>query len=463
MSDSGRVEHRNPDWVPDRYPFIVMRREWFGGYLFNRFLSHTELDPLQARVLELCEGYLSIREIRDIIGREFALAQPVVERRMEAAFDLFDRFCAVHWREERKAGDYTPPQARPWGRTAEPTTLSAPIYVLWDITYACNLRCRHCLVDAGNQPPQPMSLPEICRIIDQLVDMGVLYVNFVGGEPFIRRDMFDILAYASQRPIGLSVTTNGVLVDDALVSRLAAINLFDVQVSIDGLEETHDTFRGLHGTFGKATEAVRRFSEASFRTTINTVMTKLNHNELEPMVDLAISLGTTTYKAVAFLPVGRGKQNYEHLMLTPEQLRENILQLRELGTKYEGVINIVTEENYPLLSDHDREAIPATCFPAMGCAAGISQLVIDPIGQVFACPFLHEFPAGDLQRQSLPDIWERSEILNAFRHVDKAKLKGKCHTCRYASTQCRGGCRASAYAMTGDLWAEDPLCWHAGH
>lgn len=464
MSNSvKKVEHRNLDWVPDRYPFIVMRREWFGGYLFNRFLSYTELDVLQARVLELCEGHLSIREIKNIIGREFDLAQPVVERRLKAAFDLFDRFYAIHWREERKAGDYTLPQARPWSGAVNPTKLSAPLYVLWDITYACNLRCKHCLVDAGNQPPQPMSLLDVYRVVDQLVDMRVLYVNFLGGEPFIRQDMFDILAYTSQHPIGMSVTTNGLLVDDELVSQLADINLFDVQVSIDGLEKTHDTLRGLCGSFSIATEAVRRFSDAGFRTTINTVITKLNHHELEQLVNLAISLGATTYKAVAFLPVGRGKDNYDQLMLTPKQLRNSVLRLRELGAKYKGIINIVTEENYPFLHEHDREVAPATCFPAMGCAAGISQLVIDPVGQVFACPFLHQFLAGDLRRQSLPEIWEQSEILNTFRHVDKAKLKGKCHACHYAPTQCRGGCRASAYAVTGDIWAEDPLCWHTVH
>ena len=131
--------------------------------------------------------------------------------------------------------------------------------------------------------------------------------------------------------------------------------------------------------------------------------------------------------------------------------------------KHKEVINIMTEENYPLHSQRGHDVAPATCFPAMGCAAGTSQLVIDPVGQVFACPFLHEFPVGDLRWQSLSEIWERSELLNAFRHVEQAKLQGKCHTCHYAPTQCRGGCRASAYAVTGDLWAEDPLCWHTGH
>lgn len=463
MSTSTRAKHRDLDWVPDRYPFTVVRREWFGGYLFNRFLSYTKVDLLQIRVLELCAGYLSIGEIRDIIGREFVLAQPVVERRVDAAFDLFDSFCAIHWREKRKAGEYAPLQAVSSSGAPKPTTLSAPLYVLWDVTYACNLRCRHCLVDAGNKWPQPMSLPKVCRIVDQLVDMGVLYVNFLGGEPFIRRDMLEILAYASQLPIGLTVTTNGVLVDDDMVSRLTDINLFDVQISLDGLEKTHDAFRGLDGTFRKATEAVQRLSDAGFRTTINSTMTKLNRNELEPMVDLAISLGATTYKAVAFLPVGRGKQDYEHLILTPEQLRENILLLRELGAKHKGVIDIVTEENYPFLSELRSEATPATGFPAMGCAAGVSQLVIDPFGQVFPCPFLHDFLAGDLRRQSLLDVWEKSDILNVFRHIDKAQLKGRCHACPHAPTRCRGGCRASAYAVTGDLWAEDPLCWHTVH
>ncbi|MFX1516996.1 MAG: radical SAM protein [Promethearchaeota archaeon] len=455
------MDTRNFELIPERFPFIIFRHEWFGGFLFNRFLSYTEINPLQARVLELSEGYFSIKEIKNIISREFNLSELEINRHIDNAFDLFDRYYAINWRRERKRGEippYNPPNMR-----REPSFLSAPLYVLWDITYACNLSCKHCLVDAGNQKSNPMSLRGVFNIVDQLVNMKVLYINFLGGEPFLRQDMLEILNYVSRYPIGMSVTTNGILVNDNLIKQLENINLFDVQVSLDGLEKTHDKFRNMEGAFQKATNSIKLFSNAGFRTTINTVMTRMNSNELESMVELAISLGAYTFKAVSFLPVGRGKLNRENLLLTPELLMENVTMLQGLQKKHKGVINILTEKNYPLLIGDKYESAPATSFPSMGCAAGTSQLVIDPNGRIYACPFLHDFLAGDLQHQSLGEIWKNSAVLNMFRNIDKEKLKGKCHNCHYLLNQCHGGCRASAYALTGDLWSEDPLCWHLKH
>lgn len=122
-------------------------------------------------------------------------------------------------------------------------------------------------------------------------------------------------------------------------------------------------------------------------------------------------------------------------------------------------MNITAELNYPFPKAGLAEANSSNGNSKMGCAAGTSQIVIDPLGRVFACPFLHDFPAGDLRRQPLREVWEKSELFNLFRHIDKAHLAGKCRTCAHAPGQCRGGCRASAYAFTGDLWGEDPLCW----
>jgi radical SAM protein with 4Fe4S-binding SPASM domain len=452
-------QRRNLNLIPYRYPFVVFRREWFGGFMFNRFLSYIKLNALQIRVLELCEGYLSIGQIKEIVRKEFKLVDAVSEQQVNNSFNLFDRYLAIHWREKRKSGIYSTPSKHSEEIYCS-KNLSAPTYVLWDITYACNLNCKHCLVAAGDQKTNPLPLDVIYRIIDQLVEMKVFHINFLGGEPFMHPNIIEILTYASSFPIGVSVSTNGILVNPSLVKKLLNLNLFDIQISIDGLEETHDFFRGMIGAFAKAVEAVKLFSNAGFRTTINTVMTKLNVNEIESLVDLAISLEATSYKAVAFLPIGRGKINHNNLLLTAKQLRDNIRQLHNLQEKKQDLINIITEENYPLFHEQGLKYSTPTGFPSLGCAAGITQLVIDPYGQTFSCPFLHDFPAGNLLHKPLREIWENSEILNEFRNVEKIKIKGKCQKCEFLGSKCRGGCRASAYSVSGDLWAEDPLCWN---
>ncbi len=134
--------------------------------------------------------------------------------------------------------------------------------------------------------------------------------------------------------------------------------------------------------------------------------------------------------------------------------------MHDLKTKLKEVINIVYEEHYPIQGDEAQERPRSPGSLELGCAAGRSQLVIDAHGKVFPCPFLHEHPAGDLTHQSLEEIWNDAEILESFRRIRPAELKGGCTSCQYLGNGCKGGCRASAYAFTGDLWAEDPLCWH---
>jgi radical SAM protein with 4Fe4S-binding SPASM domain len=425
-------------------------------------MSFYELDPVQTRVIELCDGTLSQAEIVARIGGEFGFTPIITRQQVQSAFDLFDRYFSLNWRKQPKLANNR--DTRQMILPPGPPAFSAPLYVLWDITYACNLRCKHCLADAGSlaKQPQSMNLEEVKKLLHQLVDLRVFYLNFVGGEPFVRKDMLDILEYASSLPLGIIITTNGLLINDALVERLQGLNIFDLQISIDGLEGTHDAFRGLPGSYNKALQAVRKLSQAGFRITVNSVMTQWNCHELEALVELAYQSGASTYKAVAFLPVGRGKKNAEKLILKPIQLKKNNLRLKALKKKYADKINVDFEENYPLENEPAGETKLSHLGQIMGCAAGISQLVIDPYGKVFSCPFLHELPVGDIKNQSLAEIWCDSYILNVFRNIDKGNLKGKCHGCPQAGIECRGGCRASAFAVKGDLWDEDPLCWQSG-
>ena len=142
-------------------------------------------------------------------------------------------------------------------------------------------------------------------------------------------------------------------------------------------------------------------------------------------------------------------------------MKEFISLLVECQEEFKGQILISTEDTYTWLVKES----PTASSPikdhniTFACSAGVSQLVISPTGLVFPCPFLHDFIAGDLKKETMREIWYNSEILGKFRNINRSRLKGKCKDCNFIPKYCKGGCRAAAYALTGDFYTEDPFCW----
>jgi radical SAM protein with 4Fe4S-binding SPASM domain len=318
------------------------------------------------------------------------------------------------------------------------------------------------LVEAGESSLDELSLEEIRNVIDQLAKMKVFNITFSGGEPLMRRDFFEILRYASRSNIGIKFSTNGFLINKQIMKKLDSINVFAVQISIDGIEKTHDDFRGRRGSFTKAVEALRRFSSEGYWTIVSVMMTKYNVNELQSILELAISLGATTFKLSSFIPIGRGKKNIDELLLSPLETKVIAKEMTELKKKFENKIQFEIDGTFPWLLENfpTSSGIINGSNLRVGCSAGRSQIVISPDGKVYPCPFLRDFVAGDLRRKRLEEIWRDSKIFNIFRNITKEKLGGKCGSCAYVPAYCQGGCRAAAYAHSKDIYGEDPLCWY---
>ena len=444
--------------IPKLYSFIVVRKEFFGGYIFNPYQSTPlPMNEIGMRIIESCNGSRTVLEIINNLSIEFSLSVDIMKVTVLDALKAFSEYFAINWRREREA--QTPQEETT--QTIHYTTkvLSAPLSILWDITYACNLECKHCLVSAGNQLDEEMDLEEIKHIFNQIVEMKVFDVCFLGGEPLMRKDFFQILEYASESNISVTFSTNGMLVDNRVIRRLEDLKVFRVQVSLDGLEETHNALRGVASSYQTAVRAIERLVESGIRVIVSTTVNKTNLYELDELLQLAISLGAASFKVIPFMPTGRGKE-VSHLALSQEDAKEYVAAMVERKRKYQDQIHIFIEETYSWLLERPPEPSEVSDFlKGNPCPAGTSQLVISPTGLVYPCPFLHDFPAGNLRQESLSKIWKESKTLKLFREINRDDLKGKCRECPYNPLYCKGGCRAAAYAHTGDLYAEDPMCW----
>ncbi len=455
------ISESSLELVPKLFSFVVVRREDFGGYIFNPYL----LDPLPMNeigieVVELCNGSNTITEIINTLCKVFSLPFKVLKSTVLDALSAFRQYYAIKYLENKV------PQSKIKITQPSPTNnvsqnyLSAPLTVLWDITNACNLKCQHCLATARNKLNDELTLEDVKKVIDQLSDLKVFNVCFLGGEPLMREDFLEILEYASNSRIGISFSTNGSFINDKIIKKLEKIDIFKVQVSLDGLEETHNKIRGVNFSFQTVVQAIKKFTESGIRVEVSTTVNALNLNELDDLIQLSLSLGAKSFKAIPFMPVGRGS-NAKYLKLTPEDMKVYVTTIYNLKKKYDKKIFVHTEETYSWLLDKPPEPTIFDSYAKnLNCAAGTTQLVISSNGLVFPCPFLHNFIAGDLRKEKLSKIWGESEILTKFREVKRENLKGKCRECSYIPLRCKGGCRAAAFAHTGDFYAEDPLCWY---
>jgi radical SAM protein with 4Fe4S-binding SPASM domain len=221
--------------------------------------------------------------------------------------------------------------------------------------------------------------------------------------------------------------------------------------------ETHDSFRGRAGAFAAACRTAQRLRAEGIATSLSTTVTRRNLDQIGTIIELAIDLGCSGYKAIPFMPAGRGRENAQELALDREAHYQFCRLLVEARSRYAGHINISTETSFAFLFDETSDET-AECG-LMACSAGHDTLSVGADGTAYPCPFLHDFPLGNLQRVSLTSIWYGSPMLLRLRSIDKGDLKGPCRTCRYAPSRCRGGCRAAAYLHTGDLLGSDPNCF----
>ncbi len=315
------------------------------------------------------------------------------------------------------------------------------------VTKACNLKCSHCSVEAGEAEHDELGRSEIKDILEQAKELGAVYVTFTGGEPLIRSDITKLIKYASSIGLKPNIDTNGTLLTAEKAEALKRAGIEVVQISIDGREEVHDRIRG-EGSFKAALAGVENALNAGLHVNINFTLSKANLEEVEHVVVLAQTLGVRSLSLERFVPVGRGSQEYE---LSPQEFRQALRRFFSLAN-FVGV-RLTTTDPLRVLFDerliklYEEEMKHRVCG---GCTAGIAALTVSYDGEVYPCPKL-EVSLGNIRKTSLRDIWENSELLWKLR-----SREFECSGCRYINL-C-GGCRAASYAK-GNLMSRDPQCW----
>ena len=324
--------------------------------------------------------------------------------------------------------------------------LAAPICLTWELTYACNLACVHCLSSSGKRDPRELKTAQCESVIDELQAMQVFYVNIGGGEPTVRPDFWHLVDYAIGHQVGVKFSTNGVRLTTKRARQLAATDYVDVQVSLDGATaEVNDRIRGV-GSYDTALRALDNLAEAGFENAkISVVATRENVGQLDEFKRLADDRGATL-RLTRLRPSGRGADVWDELHPTADQQR---MLYDWLVVNGEGVL---TGDSFFHLGAY------GSSLPGLNlCGAGRVVCLIDPIGDVYACPFaIHEqFLAGNvLETGGFATVWRDSEL---FADLRSPTTSGACTKCSQFDA-CRGGCMAAKFFTGLPLDGPDPEC-----
>jgi radical SAM protein with 4Fe4S-binding SPASM domain len=381
--------------------------------------------------------------------------------------------------------------------------------IFWEVTKGCNLRCIHCRATA-TELSSPTDLPTkmALGIIDQISAAANPILVLSGGEPLYRSDIFQLARYATDKGLRVALATNGTLVTKDVARMIVDAGVKRVSISLDGSDaNTHDTFRGIAGAFDAAVHGLRNLKALGMSVQINMTIARHNAHQLPDVLQLARNLGADALHTFLLVPVGCGVDIAEEQMVPTEEYErmlhwfydqslEGGIELKatcaphyfrvvrqrraaehhsaDAATKAqaarEAAVNVAaigpTEMAmpgstgielrpkgaghpgvHPSGHPHDMNAM------TKGCLAGTGVCFISHEGEVYPCGYLPVI-AGDLRKQNFAEIWDHSQVFEELRHTEN--LKGKCGCCEFRNV-CMG-CRARAFAASGDFMAEEPFC-----
>ncbi len=338
-------------------------------------------------------------------------------------------------------------------------------WLAWEITRRCNLKCVHCRssseLEAKGHPD--FSTEEGVRILDDISAFASPVVVLSGGEPLLRHDWHELASYGTQKGLRMCLATNGTLVTEEVCRKIKDTGIKMVSLSLDGsIASVHDDFRQQPGAFDAVVRAAGLFRQHDIGFLINSSFTRRNQQEIPKVYRLAKELGATAWYMFMIVPTGRGEdvmdelisaEDYEELLKWHYEMEKNEHDMLVRPTCAPHYYRVKLQMAKAEGSRLEHRTLKFSTGGSKGCLAGQLISLINVDGDVLPCSY---FPlaAGNIREKSLKEIWETSRLFQELR--DFKSYKGSCGVCEYVNV-C-GGCRARAYAMSGDYMAEEPFC-----
>ncbi|MBC8414531.1 MAG: radical SAM protein [Nitrospira sp.] len=340
-----------------------------------------------------------------------------------------------------------------------------PKWVAWEITRKCNFNCVHCRSSStmDTHGHEDFSTEEGYRIIDDIASYAQPVMVLSGGEPLLRKDIFDLAQYGTNKGFRMCIATNGSLVTEEICLKMKEAGIKMVSLSLDGATvEVHDDFRSQKGAFEGVVNATKLFNKHGIKFLINSSFTKRNQEEIPKVYKLAKELGATAWYMFMIVPTGRGEEimnelisleDYEEILDWHYEMEKEEDELLVRPTCAPHYYRMVLQKQKEDGEKFKRRTLKFSTGGSKGCLAGQVICLIDVDENLLPCSY---FPmsAGNLKENSFQHIWENSQLFKDMR--DFKSYKGRCGSCEYVNV-C-GGCRARAYAITGDYMEEEPFC-----
>ena len=325
-----------------------------------------------------------------------------------------------------------------------------PALVSWNLTKKCNLACPHCYMDAGQGAEDELTTEECLDLVAEMKALGTEMLILTGGEPLLRRDIYDIARTASDLGLWVVMGTNGVLVNDHVAAKMKECGVKGVGISIDSVDaDRHNAFRGGPDAWKYSVRALEVCRRHGLEVLVQSTVMKDNLHEVDDLMAFARDKGAWSFNLYYLVETGRGKGMAEQ-ELSPAETDASLRHLVDAQAGYAPML--VRAKCAPQFKQLAFE-MGRGGMESGGCMAGTEYCRITPEGNVTPCPYM-DLVAGNVRQEGFSAVWNDSPIFADLR--DASRLKGKCGSCEF-SELC-GGCRCRAYAGTGDHLAADPAC-----
>jgi len=344
--------------------------------------------------------------------------------------------------------------------------------VVWNCTRQCNLRCIHCYGSADNQKhPQTLNTQEAKSFILDLADFSVPVLLFSGGEPLLREDIFELADFARGQGIRTVISTNGTLITKEIAKKIQNAGFAEAGISLDGIGEINDRFRGKNGAYEAALQGIRNCIAIGQKVSLRFTITRPTYSEIPSIFNLVEQEGIERVCFYHLAYVGRASDlskddlTHSEARTVIDLICDHTMDLHQRGFPKE----ILTVDNhadgiylYLKLKKQDPER--AEKVLALLCAnggnnSGIRIGAVDDTGNVHADQFWQHYSFGNVRQRKFGDIWmDTSDPLMHGLKDRKGLLKGRCARCEHLNL-CNGNLRLRAEAVFGDVWAEDPACY----